>query len=106
MAIVSNPGGRSCSVSAADAAMNRRFFLAVDDLVAQGRLDSLSSLGRECGCSAGKLREMRTVFGPVPSVSGWCRYKHVDPSVLGVLVSRYGVSGSWLLAGIGTMYGS
>ena len=95
----------SCNVSGFDAGMNRRFFLAVDDLVSSGRLESLSSLGRVCGCSAGKLRELRTVFGPAPSPTGWCRYRHVDPSVMGYLVSHFGVSGSWLLAGVGSMYG-
>ena len=93
------------ALPAADAGLNRRFFLAVEDLVSRGRLDSLSSLGRECGCSAGKLRELRTVFGPAPSSTGWCRYRHVDMSVLSFLVTRYGVSGSWLLAGVGSMYG-
>jgi len=102
--VIQAPGRVSCSVSASDAGINRRFFQAVDDLVSRGRLESLTAFGRDHGVSPGKLREMRTVFGPVPSATGWCRYRHVDPSLLGILVSRYGVSGSWLLAGVGSMY--
>ncbi len=87
--------------SAIQEAVNRRFFAAVETLVAAGVMRSLSGFVIECGLHAPRYREMRQQYGVEPV--GNSRYTAVETEALYYLCTEYGVSASWLLTGRGRM---
>lgn len=94
----------ACPPSEDDEAVLRRLFLAVDALVASGVTKSLSTFCEAAGVRDGKYRELRLRYGSAPHAEAVCRYTTADVSALACLVSRFGVSGDWLLAGKGSMF--
>lgn len=97
----------SAAPSEVSAAISRRFFAAVVELVASGAVSSLSGLCDAHGLSSPRYRELRLLYGvnADAAVGGsCCRYKAVELDALAVLVREYGVSAEWLLCGRGSMY--
>ena len=87
-------------------AVNRRFFVAVDVLVATGALRSLSGFAIECGLHAPRYREMRLQYGTHPTEGHVSRYVAIETEALYCLVAKYHVSARWLLTGQGRMINS
>lgn len=87
--------------SAIQEAVNRRFFVAVDALVAAGAIRSLSGFVIDCGLHAPRYREMRQQYGATPM--GGSRYTAVETEALYYLCTLHHVSASWLLTGRGRM---
>ena len=87
--------------SAIQEAVNRRFFAAVDALVAAGAIRSLSGFIIDCGLHDARYREMRQQYGAEPV--GNSRYTAVETEALYHLCADHHVSASWLLTGRGHM---
>lgn len=87
--------------SAIQEGVNRRFFAAVDALVAAGAIRSLSGFVIDCGLHAPRYREMRQQYGTTPV--GGSRYTAVETEALYYLCTLHHVSASWLLTGRGRM---
>ena len=83
--------------------VNRRFFVAIDTLVALGRLTSLDSFCKESGLNSPRYREARFTYGITPNPGHISRYKSVHIEALYYLVMRSSVSSDWLLIGRGEM---
>lgn len=85
-------------------AVSRRFFEAVERLVALRLVPSVDGFCRLHGLCAPRYREMRITYGNANSAGGRVsRYKNVQVAALSLLVSAYPVSARWLLTGRGQM---
>ena len=84
--------------------VNRRFFIAIDTLIALGRLASLESFCKESGLNSPRYREARFTYGVTPSPVNTSRYKSIHIEALYYLAMRYSVSANWLLTGRGEMF--
>lgn len=89
--------------SAIQAAVNRRFFMAVETLVAAGSIRSLSGFITDCGLHPTRYREMRLEYGTAPS-GAISRYIAVETEALYHLCADHHISASWLLTGRGRMF--
>lgn len=83
--------------------LNRRFFVALDALIARGLIKSLSGFIIECGLHAPRYRELRNVYGTAPTGRG-SRYVAVEAEALYYLITQYNVSADWLITGRGRMF--
>jgi hypothetical protein len=98
------PRKLSCTAaSPIQEALNRRFFIAVERLTADGVLHSLSGFADECGLHASRYRELRLLYGIEPT-GKQSRYMAVETEALYYLVTRYHVSARWLLTGKGNWH--
>lgn len=84
-------------------AVNRRFFAAVDTLVAMGAVRSLSGFIIDCGLHPTRYREMRLEYGTAPSGAS-SRYVAVETEALYHICTDHHVSAAWLLTGRGRMF--
>lgn len=81
--------------------IQRRFFQAIDALIAAGRLESLTAFCEEHDLHRPKYSNLRSFYS-----SGSCsvRYKVVDIDALAFICADFGVSCDWLMFGTGTMF--
>lgn len=84
-------------------AVNRRFFIAIDVLVANKLVSSLSGFCILYGLSPSRYREMRRQFGLMPKNGYTARYRNMEIETLSILVANYPISALWLLTGRGNM---
>lgn len=89
---------------AIEAAVNRRFFLAIHALETSHSVTSLSGFCIEYGLSPSAYREMRMEFGVTPKPGYVSRYRTVSLVALYYLVCDHGISGDWLITGRGQMF--
>lgn len=90
-------------VSAATEAINRRFFLAIEQLISIGKVDSLLSFCLIHGLSDSRYRAMRLQFGVNPKPGYISKYKNLEVDAIHVLTNNYPVSAQWLITGRGSM---
>lgn len=90
-------------ISAATEAINRRFFLAVERLVADGKVDSLSAFCLLHGLSDSRYRAMRLQYGVNPKPGYISQYKNLEVDAIHALTYNYPVSAQWLITGRGAM---
>lgn len=83
-------------------AVNRRFFLAIEELVALGRISALESFCADNALSSSRYREMRFEYGVMPTGKR-SRYKNIEIEALHALTADFPVSAGWLLTGHGDM---
>lgn len=84
-------------------AVNRRFFLAIEQLVVKGKISSLGSFCELNSLSSPRYREMRLQFGVTPKLGYISRYKHLEVEAICIMVANYPISARWLLTGRGNM---
>lgn len=82
--------------------VSRRFFKAIDRLVAYKEIRALGSFCEGNHLSASRYREMRFEYGVTPTGKR-SRYKNVEIEALYALVANYSISAEWLLTGRGEM---
>lgn len=87
--------------SPVEEAINKRFFVAIEELVLLGRLSALESFCKEAGLSASRYREMRATYGVAPRPDHVSRYKSLQIEAVYTLTTKYGVSANWLITGRG-----
>lgn len=90
-------------ISAVTEAINRRFFLAIERLVAEGKADSLSGFCLLHGLSDARYRAMRLQYGTAPKSGYVSQYKNLEVDAIHALVSNYPISAQWLITGRGSM---
>ena len=78
--------------------IQRRFFEALDLLIAQGRLKGIKTFCDEHGLNRTKYSNRRNALASGSSASP---YKLIDIEALTYLVKDYGISAEWLLMGKG-----
>ena len=83
-------------------AVNRRFFRAIEKLVALGRISALESFCADNALSSSRYREMRFEYGVMPTGKR-SRYKNIEIEALHALTANFPVSADWLLTGLGDM---
>ncbi len=83
--------------------ISRRFFEAIDALVAFGSVHSLEDFCNLHGLSASRYRAMRMQYGLTPKPGYESRYKNIELEAAYALVSSFPVSAGWLLTGRGKM---
>jgi hypothetical protein len=84
--------------------INRRFFQAIDALIATGYINSLESFCNEAGLTSSRYREIRFAYGITPRSDKISRYKSIEIEGLYCLCKKYAVSPDWLLLGQGKMF--
>jgi hypothetical protein len=85
--------------------INRRFFQAIDVLIAIGQLKSLNAFCIEFNLSPPRYREMRRTYGIAPNPnSKYSRYKAIEFAALCILCNDYNISVDWFLFGRGNMF--
>ncbi|MDR1023383.1 MAG: hypothetical protein LBL94_08965 [Prevotellaceae bacterium] len=85
--------------------INRRFFVAVEALVAMGHVHSLEALCKEFGSHPPRYREMRLTYGVTPNPNSKpSRYVNIEMDAIYHLCTKYPVSVEWLMLGRGKMY--
>ena len=84
-------------------AVSRRFFEAIDALVAFKLVSSLESFCVDNELSAPRYREMRLTYGVAPTPGHVSRYKNMEIEALYALVANFPVSAGWLITGRGEM---
>jgi hypothetical protein len=90
-------------VSKIEEDINRRFFQAIDALIAKGDVHSLESFCNEAGLTSSRYREIRFTYGTTPRQDKMSRYKSVEIEGLYHLCKKYPISADWLLLGQGKM---
>jgi hypothetical protein len=93
------------TASAITEGINRRFFIALSELIRLKRLSSLSSFCREFNLSSSRYREIRLTYGLSPKPDYQSRYKCIEFDALCSLCCVYSVSADWLFLGRGKMFG-
>lgn len=83
-------------------AVNRRFFRAIEKLVALGKISALESFCVGNALSSSRYREMRSEYGVMPTGKR-SRYKNIEVEALCALTARFPVSADWILTGRGDM---
>lgn len=90
-------------ISATTEAINRRFFLAIERLIADGRIDSLSGFCLLHDLSASRYRAMRLQYGVTPKADFISQYKNLELEAIHALTANYPISAQWLITGRGSM---
>ena len=83
--------------------INRRFFAAIEALVAAGKLKSLSAFCTEFDLYSPRYREMRLTYGITPKPEYKSRYINIEMDALYHICNTYYISAEWLLTGKGEM---
>lgn len=83
--------------------LNRRFFQAIEVVIALGRLRSLEYFCKEAGLNPARYREARFTYGITPRTDKASRYKSIEVEALYNLATKYSISAEWLLTGRGNM---
>lgn len=83
--------------------VNRRFFQAIEVLIALGRISALEAFCKEAGVTPSRYRETRFTYGVTPRTDKVSRYKSIEVVALYCLVAKYSISSDWLLTGRGQM---
>ena len=78
--------------------IQRRFFEALELLIAQGRLKGIKTFCDDYGLNRTKYSNRKTALASGASASP---YKLIDIEALAYLVKDYGISAEWLLVGKG-----
>jgi hypothetical protein len=91
-------------VSAISEGINKRFFIAINELIKLKRISSLESFCKEFGLSSPRYRETRLTYGLSPKPNYQSRYKSIEMEALCNLCNVYSVSPEWLLLGRGKMF--
>jgi hypothetical protein len=91
-------------VSTIQEGINRRFFIALNELVMSKHISSLESFCNEFGLSSPRYRELRLTYGITPKPDYQSRYKGIEIKALYNLCDVYSVSAEWLLLGRGKMF--
>ena len=84
--------------------INRRFFIAIDELVNLKRITSLKAFCEKFYLSSQRYREIRLTYGIKPKPNYQSRYTHIEIEALYYLCDAYSVSTEWLLLGHGKMF--
>jgi hypothetical protein len=85
--------------------VNRRFFVAIDMLVAMRRVNSLEAFCKEFNLHPPRYREMRLTYGVTPNPNSKpSRYVNIEIDAIYYLCHRYSVSTEWILLGRGKMF--
>lgn len=90
-------------VSEISEGVNRRFFIALNELVNMKRISSLESFCKEFDLSSSRYRETRLTYGITPKPNYQSRYKNIEIEALHNLCAVYRISAEWLLLGRGKM---
>lgn len=88
------------TVSVQTQGVQRRFFEAIDLLVAQGKLAGLQTFCDEHGLHRAKYSNLRSGLRKTEHDS---RYRLIDIDALIYIVKNYGIGAEWLLTGNGKM---
>jgi hypothetical protein len=91
-------------VSAISEGVNKRFFIAINELVIMKRISSLEAFCNEFGLTSSRYRETRLTYGITPKPNYQSRYKSIEMDALYHLCDAYSVSSEWLLLGKGKMF--
>jgi len=83
--------------------INRRFFLAVSELVNAEKVPSLNAFCLENGLSAPRFRECRLGYGPGGNPAR-SRYDFVGVESLYYIALKYRINADWLITGRGSMF--
>lgn len=94
-------GRQSKPLTMIEDGVNRRFFQAIEMIVATGQISSLESFCYEAGISPPRYREARFTYGVTPRTDVVSRYKTIEVEGLYNLVTKYSISADWLLTGRG-----
>ncbi len=82
--------------------IQRRFFEALDMLIAEKRISGLQPFCKDYDLHRAKYSNIRTAMkNPDKPGTG---YKLIDVDALAYLVADYGISAEWLLMGKGRMF--
>lgn len=92
------------NVSAIADGVNRRFFEAIEALIAVGRLRSLHAFCKEFKLNDPRYREMRFTYGVAPNHAKTSRYKLVEIEAIFHLCNSYDINAEWMLLGKGKMF--